>query len=117
MNKRKIYLGILTITNIVWIFVLLRIEFFLLQLNSKLGEYSMFIGNVKIPFLLHLVIILTIVSLIVWLWYHFGELTGLYSTELNKTKEKIHQITAEKPQEEEVKEADKIETDEVKNDK
>lgn len=112
MNKRKIYFGILTITNIVWIVVLLRLEFNLLQLGNTLSIFP-FVPDVKIPFLFHLVITLTIASLIVWLWYHLKELTGLYSTELKKTKEKIHQLTAENSQ----KEADKIETDDTKNNK
>ena len=99
MNKRKVFLSIWTLTLLIWLVALIRFEFFLIQLsNYNTGSYGYLFGGFDVPFMVHLIVLLTIISLAIWLWTLLPELLSLYSKQLVTAKTKIHEITAEKPE-------------------
>ncbi|MFB8724638.1 hypothetical protein [Enterococcus casseliflavus] len=97
MSKRKLFMSLWFVTILVWIIALIRFEIFLIQLsNYSTGGFGYLFGGFEVPFVLHGIILLTIVSLGAWLWSFFPELLSLYSKELVVAKNKLHEMTAEK---------------------
>lgn len=68
MDKNKLYVGISFVTKIIWEVILVRLEFYLMKLEQELGALSYLVGDLKVPLLVHGVLILTVASLMLGLW-------------------------------------------------